>query len=254
MNTPLLDPIWVKAVLKALILPPTGLLLVALLGLALYRRFPRTGRVMAWGGVLLLFALSIPAVSSLLMRGLESGPPFDIARAADAQAIVIIGGGARRNAAEYGGDALGELSLERVRYGAVIARLTHLPILVSGGSVYGGETEAKLMQQALEREFGQRVQWLEERSRTTHENALRSAEILRAAGIHRVILVAHNFDMRRARAEFADARIETIPAPTGGSSEHADSLLDFLPSMGALRGSYYALYEISANIVRAISH
>src|ERR1700676_1602066 len=127
MDNPLLDPIWVKAVLKALILPPTGLLLVALLGLSLYRRFPRTGRTMAWGGVLLLFALSIPAVSSLLMRGLESGPPFDIARAADAQAIVIIGGGARRNAAEYGGDALGELSLERVRYGAVIARLTHLP-------------------------------------------------------------------------------------------------------------------------------
>ncbi len=67
-----------------------------------------------------------------------------------------------------------------------------------------------------------------------------------------MILVAHNFDMRRARAEFADAQIETIPAPTGGSSEHPGSLLDFLPSMSGLRGSYYALYEISANIVRAI--
>lgn len=254
MDTSLLDPIWVKAVLKALFLPPTGLLLLALLGLSLYRRFPRTGRAMAWGGVLLLFVLSIPAVSGALMRGLETGPPFDIAHAAEARAIVIIGGGKRRYAAEYGGDALGELTLERVRYGAVVARLTHLPILVSGGSVYGGETEARLMQAALEREFGQHVQWLEERSRTTHENALRSAEILRAAGIRRVILVAHNFDMRRARAEFADAQIETIPAPTGGSFEHPGSPLDFLPSMSGLRGSYYALYEICANIVRAISH
>jgi len=60
--------------------------------------------------------------------------------------------------------------------------------------------------------------------------------------------------MRRATAEFTDAQIETIPAPTGGSFEHPDSLLDFLPSMSGLRGSYYALYEISANIVRAISH
>jgi uncharacterized SAM-binding protein YcdF (DUF218 family) len=209
---------------------------------------------MAWGGVLLLFVLSMPAVSGALLRGLETAPPFDIAHAADARAIVIIGGGKRRHAAEYGGDTLGELTLERVRYGAVVARLTHLPILVSGGSVYGGETEAKLMQEALEREFGQQVQWLEARSRTTHENALRSAEILHAAGIRRVILVAHNFDMRRASAEFTDAQIETIPAPTGGSVEHPDSLLDFLPSMSGLRGSYYALYEISANIVRAISH
>ena len=254
METSLLDPIWIKAVLKALFLPPTGLILLALLGLSLYRRFPRTGRAMAWGSVLLLLVLSMPAVSGALLRGLETAPPFDIAHAADARAIVIIGGGKRRHAAEYGGDTLGELALERVRYGAVIARLTHLPILVSGGSVYGGETEAKLMQEALEREFGQPVQWLEARSRTTHENALRSAEILRGAGIRRVILVAHNFDMRRAAAEFADAQIETIPAPTGGSFEHPDSPLDFLPSMSGLRGSYYALYEISANIARAIWH
>ncbi len=253
MDTTLLDPIWLKAVGKALILPPTGLLLLALLGLSLYPRFPRASRALAWAGVALLLVLSIPVVSGALMRELEIGQPFDIAQAGDARAIVIIGGGKRRHAAEYGGDALGELTLERVRYGAILARLTHLPILVSGGSVYGGETEAKLMRSALEREFGLRVQWVEERSRTTHENALRSAEILRAAGIERVILVAHNFDMRRARAEFADARIETIPAPTGGSVSYADSLVDFLPSISGLRGSYYAIYEICANVVRAIS-
>src|ERR1700737_1728109 len=118
METSLLDPIWIKAVLKALFLPPTGLILIALLGLSLYRRFPRTGRPMAWGSVLPLFVLSIPAVSGALLRGLETAPPLDIAHAADARAIVIIGGGKRRHAAEYGGDALGVLTLERVRYGA----------------------------------------------------------------------------------------------------------------------------------------
>src|SRR5205823_3566289 len=128
-------PIWIKAVLKSLFLPPTGLLLLALVGLSLYPRFPRASRAMAWAGVSLLLLLSIPAVSGVLMRGLEVGPPFDIAQTRDARAIVIIGGGKRRHAAEYGGDALGELTLERIRYGAVVARLTHLPILVSGGSV-----------------------------------------------------------------------------------------------------------------------
>ena len=53
-------------------------------------------------------------------------------------AIVILGGGVRRHAAEYGGDTLGQLTLERVRYGARVARLTGLPVLVSGGSVFGG--------------------------------------------------------------------------------------------------------------------
>jgi uncharacterized SAM-binding protein YcdF (DUF218 family) len=249
----LLDPIWVKAVAKSLVLPPTGLLLLALLGLALSRRFPRAGRAMAWSGVVALLALSIPVVSGLLIRTLDTAPPFDIANVSGARAVVIIGGGVRRHAAEFGGDTLGDLTLERVRYGAVIARLTRLPILVSGGSVYGGETEAKMMAQALEREFGQHVQWLEDRSRNTHENAQRSAEILRAAGIQRVILVAHNFDMPRAKAEFADAGIETIAAPTGGVSPHPASLLDFLPSMGALRGSYFAIYEICGNLVRILS-
>src|ERR1700694_2339163 len=99
--------------------------------------------------------------------------------------------------------------------------MTGLPILVSGGSVLRGETEAKLMREALEREFGIPVRWVEQRSRTTHENALRSAEILRPAGVQQVVLVAHSFDMPRARAEFATAGIVTFPAPTGIPSSDA---------------------------------
>jgi uncharacterized SAM-binding protein YcdF (DUF218 family) len=125
-------------------------------------------------------------------------------------------------------------------------------VLVTGGSVLGGEPEASLMRSALEREFGVPVRWAETQSRNTHENAARSAEILGAAKIGRIVLVAHSFDMPRARAEFAAQGIDTIPAPTGISSGQIDSVLDFLPSMGALRSSYFALYEIFANVVRWI--
>ena len=170
----MIDPIWLKAVAKTLVLPPTGLLLLALAGLSMRRRFPRTGSFAAWTGVLVLLLLSIPTVAGLLVRSLDTSPVFDPAQASSAQAIVVLGGGTRRNAPEYGGDTLGELTLERVRYGAAVARMTGLPILVSGGSVLGGETEAKLMREALEREFGIPVRWVEQRSRTTHENALRS--------------------------------------------------------------------------------
>ena len=244
----MIDPIWVKGVVKAIVLPPTGLLLLSLLGLGLRKRFPRSGITMAWTGVLLLLILSLPAVAAFLVRSLDTSPPFDSARASAAQAIVILAGGAR-NAPEYGGQTLGALTLERVRYGARVARLTGLPVLVSGGSVDGGEPEAALMQGALERELGVRVRWAEERSRTTHENALYSAAMLRSAGVRTVVLVVHSFDMPRARAEFAAAGIETLPAPTGIPSAQPARLVDYVPSMAGLRESYYAVYELLAILI-----
>ena len=248
----MIDSIEIKAVLKALVLPPTGLLLLALLGLGIRWRFPRGGVATAWVGIVALLLLSMPAIAAWLVRSLDSSPPFDPGRAKTAQAIVILGAGVRTDAPDYGGDTLGELTLERVRYGARVARLTGLPVLVSGGSVHGGKPEAALMRQALEREFGVPVRWNEERSRTTHENALDSAVILRDAGIARVVLVAHSFDMPRARAEFASAGIETFPAATGIPSAKPLRWSDYLPSMAGLHESYFAVYELLANFVRRI--
>jgi uncharacterized SAM-binding protein YcdF (DUF218 family) len=201
----------------------------------------------------LLLLLSLPAISVLLLRLVDASPPLDPARAATAGAIVILGGGTRHDAPEYGGDTPNTLTLERVRYGARVARLTGLPVLVSGGSVDGRRPEAAVMQRALAEEYGVRVSWTEDRSRNTHENAVRSSEILRAVGISRVVLVAHSFDMPRATAEFAAAGVETIAAPTGIPAEDASSWRDFVPSAGALQGSYYALYELLGNAARVVA-
>ncbi len=244
------DPIWVKSVLKLLVLPPAGPMLLALAGVVLWRRHPRLGRWLAASGVVLLLALSIPAVAWLLLRAVETSAPLELASAKTARAIVILGGGTRRYAPEYGGDTMARLTLERVRYGARVARLTGLPVLVTGGSVYGGVPEGTLMRDALQHEYGIAVRWTEDRSRTTRENAEHSARMLRADGIGRVVLVAHGFDMRRAVAEFGRAGIEAIAAPTVLAPERPDSVTDFLPSMAGLQGSYYALYEILANAVR----
>jgi uncharacterized SAM-binding protein YcdF (DUF218 family) len=249
----LVEASWLKALFKAFVLPPTGPLLLAAAGLWMSGRVPRAGRIVAWTGILLLLALSTPIVAYLLLKLVDSSPPLDVQRAKSAQAIVILGGGIRRHAAEYGGDTLGYLTLERVRYGAWVARAVGLPVLVTGGSVFGGEPEAKLMQAALEREFDVRVRWAETRSRNTHENAVRSAEILGAEHISRIVLVAHSFDMPRAKAEFAAQGIEAIAAPTGIPSWELDTPLDVLPSLPALQSSYLALYEIFANVARWIT-
>jgi uncharacterized SAM-binding protein YcdF (DUF218 family) len=237
--------------LAALVLPPTGPLLLALLGLALLGRRPRLGRAVAWLGVGGLLVLSLPVVSYSLVRSLDA-PALDLTRTEDAQAIVILGGGVRRNAAEFGGDTLARLTLERVRYGALVARTTRLPVLVSGGSVYGGTAEAALMKRALEQEFNVEVRWSENRSRDTHSNAAESASILVPAGIKRAILVAHGFDMPRASAEFTSAGLQVTPAPTviAGERFNFDHPVELLPSMSALQGSYYALYELLADLWR----
>ena len=109
------------------------------------------------------------------------------------------------------------------------------------------------MRDALEREFGVAVRWVEDHSRTTHENAVRAAAILLPAGVRDVVLVAHSVDMPRARAEFAAAGVQTIPAPVMLPVRPFESALDYVPSMGGLTQSYRALYEAGGELVRRIA-
>lgn len=235
----------IKYLVKALALPPTGPLLLALAGLAVAVRRPRVGRWVAFAGIMTVILLAMPAVAGFLVRCIDTTPAFDAARATDAQAIVILGGGTRRHAPEYGGETLSTLGLERVRYGARLARETGLPVLVSGGQVEkGAPVEALLMRDVLTREYGIPVRWVESRSRNTHENAVDSAAMLKASGVTRVILVVHSFDVPRARAEFEAAGIHAIPAPTGIPPAVPTEVGDFLPSPSGLQESYWAIYEI----------
>jgi uncharacterized SAM-binding protein YcdF (DUF218 family) len=242
-----------RRVLATLVLPPLGPLLIAIVGAALLARRPRLGRALVWTGLGLLVALSTGLVAGGLLRLVDDSPPLTAAEARSAQAIVILGGGVRRNAPEYGGDTVGRLTLERVRYGAMVARATGLPVLVTGGFT-GGATraEADVMREALEREFGVPVRWTEDRSRNTRENAQFSAARLEQDGVKRVVLVGHGFDMRRARAEFAAAGLEVVPAPTFVPADGTFDWTDLIPSAAALQFSYYALYELLASLVRAM--
>jgi uncharacterized SAM-binding protein YcdF (DUF218 family) len=239
-----------KALVKALVLPPAGPMLVAMAGLLLSRRAPRAGRALAWTGAVSLVLLCLPLVAGLLARPFDA-PPVDLAEAKRAQAIVILGGGTRRRAPEYGGDTMARLTAERVRYGARVARQTGLPVLVTGGSLPDVQTsEAAIMREVLESEYGVAVRWAEDRSRNTFENARFSVPLLKADGVSTIVLVAHATDMPRARAEFAAAGLESIAAPTGLISHGRLVPMDFVPSAAALQASHDALYELLANLAR----
>jgi uncharacterized SAM-binding protein YcdF (DUF218 family) len=236
-----------KLLVMTLVLPPGGPAALMLLGVLVLRRRPGLGRGLAVAGAALLWASSLPIVAAALVTALGGARPLDPAGAKRAEAIVILGGGVRPLAPEYGGDTLGRLTLERVRYGAHLARRTGLPVLVTGGaSEPAVRAEADLMRLALEAEFGIAVRWVDDSARNTRENARRSAKLLHADGLRRAIVVVHGFDVHRARREFEAAGLEVFAAPTQVPRWGLLELSDFLPSAAALQTTYYALYEVLA--------
>jgi uncharacterized SAM-binding protein YcdF (DUF218 family) len=235
-----------KFLLKTVILPPTGPLLLAVLGVFLLRRRPRLARACLVLGLGALWLLSTPVVCDALSAWAEHYPPLDLKSAAGAQAIVILGGGGERALApEYGGPAAEPLLLERLSYGAYVARKTGLPILVTGF-----RTEAAAMQDTLMRNFDIEPRWVDGASFDTFENAGNSARLLGAGGIRRIILVTHSTHMWRAAHEFTDAGLQVIPAPMGMLAPREFGFLDYVPDVDALQRGVAALYELLGEPVR----
>lgn len=235
---------FLKTLLGSLILPPFNALL--LLGLAGIFRRRRWAFALAVGAGVLMLLQCLPVVSGQLITTLEKRAGRALTDPAGAQAIVVLGSGLRLAAEEYGGDTANERSLVRLRYGAALARKLQLPVLVSGGKPFKAKrAEAEVISDILEQEFGVAVRWRETQSMDTAENAIFSAQQLRAAGIRRIVLVTQAFHIPRAQRMFEAAGLEVIPAPTDfkGRPGKPLVLIDWLPQASALHVSYYALHE-----------
>ncbi len=226
----------------AFLLPPLNLLLLGGLGGWLYTRRRRAaGRALILLSAAALWLLSTPYVADRLLDALT--PPRVILRGGEADAIVILGGGVYRDALEYGGDTVGRLTLERLRYGAWLARRLASPVLVTGGAPEGGTPEGQLMRVAMERDFGIPVRWVEDRSHNTRENAQHSAELLKSAGVGRIYLVTHAWHLGRALPEFERAGLVVVPAGIGYFPRTVPDVMELLPSAKGLHDSYFALHE-----------
>ncbi len=241
--------IW-KQLLRNLVLPPTGPLLLALVGLvwAVSARRRRLAFGLCAAGLVLLWAFSTPIVADKLMRSAERYPALDLSKPVQAQAIVILGGGVRPDAPEYGGHpAPSSTTLQRLVYGARVARATGLPVLVSGTHF---ETEA--MSNFLQHDLSVTPRWVENRSRDTQQNAERSAAILVPAGVRKVILVTSSEHMARSIIEFQLAGLAVVPAPAEMWTRRDPGMLVWVPNADALVRSQRAMYEVLGRIVQSI--
>lgn len=234
--------------LKGLLLPPaSGLLLIAA-GVLLRRRWPRVGSLLALGGFLSLWVFSTPWVAQALLQRLEQVPPLAPASlgSVQADAIVVVSAGRYLGAVEYGTARPDALSLQRIEYTAVLARRSGLPVIVSGGAVFGeGDAAAVVMARSLREDFGIGNVRVEALSRTTWENAERVRRLWPPGVVPRVILVTHAWHMPRAQWSFASNGFTVIPAPTrfADGHHHALGVLRFLPDAQALASSQVALHE-----------
>lgn len=222
--------------LAALLLPPAGPLLLALLGVALATRRHGPGLVLAATGIVLALALSTNGVGLLLARHLM--PPLSPAALPDVrktQAVVVLGGGVLPQAPEYGVVQPNANTLARLRYGVRLVRQSGLPLAFAGGVGWastgmGTDSEGAVARRVLEQEYGVGPKWVDDRSRDTAENARNMAGLLLPQGVRRITLVTDGWHMPRAAAEFRRAGFEVLPAPTGFPGPHARPLLEWLPS------------------------
>ena len=229
--------------LSSLLLPPTSLIALTIIGALMLKRRRRLGLVVIVSSQLLLLALSIPAVANSLVRSLEP-PPASIDQLKRAHAIVVLGGGRNLGSPEWGGETVNEYTLRRARYGARLARETGLPVYVSGGKPTGGQlAEGTLMQELIAREFNQPVKWVEAASETTRDQAQITARDLRPQQVSRIVLVTDAVHMPRAQQAFELAGLEVIAAPTGYTAQRPFAPYQLIPGPTALRESHIALRE-----------
>lgn len=228
----------IKKIITAFLLPPGCLILLLAACAAFQFKRRRTGTALCFLiPALLVWLLSISVVSETFLASLER----DLVIPAHPQGdvIVLLGGGVHDRVPDLSGrGAPGEEMLARTVTAVRLQRRLGIPILISGGSVYGNRSpEAPIVRRFLI-DLGvpaDRI-LLEDKSRDTMENARFSKKILAAEGFKKPLLVTSAFHTRRSIEAFRTVGVEVTAVP---SSFHTVAgrpsvWADWLPDAGAL--------------------
>ncbi len=230
---------------------PLLFILILIFAFQAYRLWRSPGRrrpILLSLAVIGLFLLSWIPFARMLLRCYEGRFPPRAFPAGDAQAIVVISGAmGTPNPATHVHRA-GENTYARCLYAAWLYKNWRpLPVLASGGPARGkpnGVPDAAVMQQVLEHAgVPESMIWCEKRSVSTHQNAVYSAEILRAKSISKIVLVTSAVQMLRADLCFRREGLSVTPAACDYGSYGAYKIRDFLPNWRAIETNEDVLHE-----------
>lgn len=256
LTLPVAVSLYLSKLLSLFLHPLTLGLLLGIVGVVVggaWRR--RAGRAVVALGLLVVWVPATPWVADGLLGALERPfPPAPVAAAPTADAVVVLGGavGLPRPPRVYP-DLHG--ASDRVWHAARLYQAGKAPLVIaSGGTLPWRDRtyrEAAAMQSLLVR-WGVPAEAIvaEGASANTYQNAQRTAEIVRARALDRVLLVTSAFHMRRALATFRSAGVEAVPAATDYRVvEQTTTLLSLFPSVEALGSSTTAIREYVGYLV-----
>ncbi len=254
-----------KPALTALLMPPVPLFVLVLAGTWLVtRRRWLAGWLLVLLSLTAMWFMCTGALSQVLRLGLLkppaalSEPQVAELKRAPRTAIIVLGGGRRLFAPEYGLSSLNERGIDRLRYGVWLARETGLPLGFSGGVGHGAEpgpAEAEIAERIAQAEFGRPLKFAEIQSRDTRENAVRTLAMLESQGIDQVVIVTHGYHMPRALANFQRAAggkpWRFVAAPMGMSPTARLQITDWLPTGQGFLDNRILLHEIVGKLIGA---
>lgn len=232
--------------LTTIILPPFNVLILWILSLIFFiLKWRKLGILTTILGVGILYIFSLPYTSQKLHDSLITEDNLTLDDYRSAQAIVLLGGGLRDSKELFSQWAISPIPLERMRYAAYLQKETQLPLLITGSSPTG-ISEAKVMADELAMFFHIPTQWIEGKAKTTKENAQFSRDILKAEGIHKIVLVTSQWHMMRSKLLFEQAGFEVLPASVGAGvtpPTYGINAMYFIPQSGALHSNMHSLKE-----------
>lgn len=194
-----------------------------------------------------LYLCSTTLFANYLTGTLERGfVPRAMSVIGNADAIVLLGGGLR------GDTHMGTLPdlnqrADRLVHAVALYKAGKAPVIVlTGGGVDGARTEAEQMKDLLAvMGVPNEHLLLEVESRNTHDNAVFSAQLLKANDMDRILLVTSAYHMRRSLALFEAQGLDVVPAPTDYQQLVTPQVLPpWLPAVSNLYQTTDALHEI----------
>jgi uncharacterized SAM-binding protein YcdF (DUF218 family) len=201
--------------------------------------------------IALLLVFTSRVVSNALVRSLEDQYHDSGLNVPPAPAIVVLGGTIHMPSGTHHLTQLTDPS-DRLLVAFRLYRAGKAPLILCTGGLnpLAGQTgktpEATWMARLLEEwNIPPTAIQIEGGSINTHENAIRSYEVLAPQGIHRILLVTSAMHMPRAAGAFRKAGFEVVAVPADFHSgwRDPDILSRWFPSADNLRDSYTALHE-----------